>query len=430
MANKRGKSEKKTTFWGKEYVQHYDSKGNKRGRSEQKETFFGKKYTQHYDTKGEKRGHSEKKETWTGRQYTQKYNASGEKSGRSEKKTGFFGNKYTQHYDREGQKSDWTERKETFFGKKYNQRYGDEPSSRSSASSGPGNTSKSYGGTYGSSGATSYARSSYASPPSASAGGSSSIRPGAVIGLLIAAGLVVGLISLIGNLRGSRRLNSDGPQSLGNAYINTLQLNVRRGPGTDYGVVTRLTKGTLVACLERSTNAHGENWLKIRSESLEGWVNEEYLSRNSPVADDARAPSTVQESSPNEVQAQTQLNRPQDEPINRDDRLPAPRLLAPGDGAVMSYYPRRLTMEWESVPGADTYTVEIQFQGGGSTWNDLTEFLNNNGYVGYVEPVKLSDTRYSLNWIGINPGRWRVWAVDRDQKAGRKSEWREFRFTR
>lgn len=429
MANKRGRSEKKTTFWGKEYVQHYDSKGNKSGRSEQKETFFGKKYTQHSDTKGEKRGHSEKKETWTGRQYTQKYNASGEKSGRSEKKTGFFGNRYTQHYDREGRKSDWSERKETFFGKRYNQRYGDEPSSRSSASTGPGNPSRSYGGTYGSSSASSYARSSDASSPSASAvSGSSSIRPGAVIGLLIAAGLVVGLISLIGNLRGSRRLNSDGPQSLGNAYINTLQLNVRRGPGTEHGVVTRLTRGTLVVCLERSRNAHGENWLKIRSESSEGWVNEEYLSRTSPVPD-TRVPSTVPESSPNEVEAQTQSNQPQGELINRDGRLAVPRLLSPADAAVMNYYPRHLTMEWESVPSADTYTVEIQFQGG-STWNDLTEFLSNNGYVGYVEPVKLTDTKYSLNWVGINPGRWRVWAVDAKEKAGRKSEWRQFRFTR
>lgn len=126
MLKKRGKSEKKTDWLGREYLQHYNSDGKKSGRSERKETFFGKKYTQHYDEKGESRWKSEQKETWLGNKYTQKYNTKGEKNGRSEKKEGWIGNKYTQHYDPQGNKTDRTEKKEGWFGNKYYQRYGDD----------------------------------------------------------------------------------------------------------------------------------------------------------------------------------------------------------------------------------------------------------------------------------------------------------------
>lgn len=406
MAKKRGKSEKKTTFWGKEYVQHYDSKGKKSGRSERKETLFGKKYTQHYDSKGEKRGRSEKKETWTGRKYTQKYDAKGDKRGTSENKTRFFGKKYTQHYDQEGNKTDWSERKETFFGRKFRQRYGEEPR-RHSATRGPSG--------------------SYYSRSSSSSLGTSTIRPASVLALVIGGALLLGLISLVKNFSPRRSSNSGSAESLGDAYINTLQLNLRRGPGKEYGVITRLTQGSSVSCLERSRNAHGEVWLRVRAGSSEGWVNEEYISRNAPASVETSARAFVEQSTANQTQPDAPLSN---DSANRiAQRLPAPRLLSPGDGIVMNHYPRTTRLEWELVPGAETYTVEIQFLGG-NVWNDLTEFLQNQGYVGYTPPVKLAQTTFSLNWVGINPGRWRVWAVDPAQKEGRKSEWREFRFTR
>jgi hypothetical protein len=137
MANKKGRSEKKKDWLGRDYVQHYDSKGSKSGRSERKETWLGKKYTQHYDAKGEKRGQSEKKETWLGKKYTQKYDAKGEKSGRSENKETWLGKKYTQHYDSKGNKTDWSENKETWLGGRYRQRYSNDTDSAYSSSRAP-----------------------------------------------------------------------------------------------------------------------------------------------------------------------------------------------------------------------------------------------------------------------------------------------------
>jgi hypothetical protein len=123
---KKGRSEKKKDWLGREYIQHYDAQDNKSGRSERKETFFGEKYTQHYDAADNKRGKSESNETWLGRQYTQKYDSKGEKSGTRQKKTTWLGQTYMQHYDSSGNETDRSEYKQTLFGKKYVERYGNE----------------------------------------------------------------------------------------------------------------------------------------------------------------------------------------------------------------------------------------------------------------------------------------------------------------
>lgn len=133
MGKKKGRSEKKTNWFGQSYIQHYDSDGKKSGRSERKETFFGKKYTQHYDADDRKTGRSERKETFWGKKYTQKYDSRGEKSGTSENKKTFFGTPYRQHYDSDGNKTDRSDYKETFFGKRYVERTGEETPARSQA---------------------------------------------------------------------------------------------------------------------------------------------------------------------------------------------------------------------------------------------------------------------------------------------------------
>lgn len=124
MAKKRGRSEKKTDWFGSSYIQHYDADGSKSGRSERKETLFGTKYVQHYDRNNKKTGRGEKKETIFGDQYTQKYDKRGQKNGTSERKRGLSGN-YTQHKDRKGKKSDWSEERKDLFGNTYVQRYGE-----------------------------------------------------------------------------------------------------------------------------------------------------------------------------------------------------------------------------------------------------------------------------------------------------------------
>jgi len=280
MANKKGRSEKKTTFFGREYIQHYDSKGNKSGRSEKKTGFFGNKYTQHYNSGGEKTGRSEKKQTWLGKTYTQKYDARGEKSGRSEKKETWYGKKYTQHYDSDGKKTDWTERKETWYGKPYVQRYGEDTSRTSSSSSGYTASSSSHratGSSYSSNGSA-----GYASRGSSSASSSSASSPTRVAALLFGVFLLVGFAVLIGNRNSPTFVRPTPTQPLGNAYINTTKLNVRRGPGVEYPVLARFSKGDFVECIERSQNQKGDFWMHIRNGSRDGWVNEKYLSNSPP----------------------------------------------------------------------------------------------------------------------------------------------------
>jgi hypothetical protein len=60
------------------------------------------------------------------------------------------------------------------------------------------------------------------------------------------------------------------------------------------------------------------------------------------------------------------------------------------------------------VPGASFYKVEIQFQSG-SNWSPLG-------------PVKSTRTiTHTFDFVGAQPGRWRVWAVDGEGKEGPKS---------
>ena len=97
--------------------------------------------------------------------------------------------------------------------------------------------------------------------------------------------------------------------------------------------------------------------------------------------------------------------------------LAAPVLLSPANGSVFSHYPRRVNLRWSSVVGAASYTAEIQYNSG-STFALLKR---QDG---------LSTTDYTFNFIGTQSGRWRIWAKDSDGKAGAKSSWRVFRFTK
>jgi uncharacterized protein YgiM (DUF1202 family) len=61
------------------------------------------------------------------------------------------------------------------------------------------------------------------------------------------------------------------------ASVNTLYLNVRSGPGTNYGRITKLSQGTIVNCYERTQSSDGGIWVKIHVGSVEGWVNQKLL---------------------------------------------------------------------------------------------------------------------------------------------------------
>ncbi len=97
--------------------------------------------------------------------------------------------------------------------------------------------------------------------------------------------------------------------------------------------------------------------------------------------------------------------------------VPKPNLISPEDDKEFDYYPREVTFVWSAVtaPGTVTYNIEIQFNGG--SW---TNWRVVNG---------LTSTTYTMdNFVGANPGRWRVWATSSTLGDGEKTEWREFEF--
>lgn len=106
--------------------------------------------------------------------------------------------------------------------------------------------------------------------------------------------------------------------------------------------------------------------------------------------------------------------------------LPAPVQLSPADQAVFDHYPRQTKLQWSPVEGAVSYTVEVDHCAGGvrnrqGCINPQPLMLKTN-----PQPSRISATAYEFNFIGMQPGRWRVWAVDKDGREGFKSTWRRF----
>jgi TIR domain-containing protein len=96
-------------------------------------------------------------------------------------------------------------------------------------------------------------------------------------------------------------------------------------------------------------------------------------------------------------------------------QLIAPTLLSPADGTRFHHYPRTATLAWEKVEGARFYKVEIQFQ--------------STGWAPYGQVKSVRGTTHTFDFVGAQPGRWRIWAVDAEGKEGPKSRWWGFYFT-
>jgi hypothetical protein len=118
------------------------------------------------------------------------------------------------------------------------------------------------------------------------------------------------------------------------------------------------------------------------------------------------------------------------EPTRAGDemRLLAPVQLSPQENEVFDFFPRNTKLSWNPVAGAVSYGVEVE-----SCWNlppaarsrlpDDGECINPSPYD---EKFRLSDTTYEFFFKGAQPGRWRVWAIDKDHRPGFKSAWRRF----
>jgi hypothetical protein len=114
---------------------------------------------------------------------------------------------------------------------------------------------------------------------------------------------------------------------------------------------------------------------------------------------------------------------------NRTGRLPAPKIVSPADRAVLINvpHPRMLTVEWAAVPGAATYTVEVEGCERGAPEGDecgkgTFPLLGSR----WPPPSGIEGTKYQFVFVGAQPGRWRVWAVDEQGRLGAKSPWTLF----
>ncbi len=72
------------------------------------------------------------------------------------------------------------------------------------------------------------------------------------------------------------------PTSGATAVVNTGALNVRSGPGLQFGAVAAVYNGHVVQMLGRNAD---NSWVKVRLfNGQEGWVNARYITPNSPIA--------------------------------------------------------------------------------------------------------------------------------------------------
>jgi hypothetical protein len=88
------------------------------------------------------------------------------------------------------------------------------------------------------------------------------------------------------------------------------------------------------------------------------------------------------------------------------------------------YVPRTTVAEWNAVRGAKSYTIEVDcFHccGRGKWCADI-------GSKWKIQP-DVTSTLYTFDWVGAQPGRWRVWAVDDKGHAGAKSGWSYFDYS-
>ena len=109
--------------------------------------------------------------------------------------------------------------------------------------------------------------------------------------------------------------------------------------------------------------------------------------------------------------------------------LPAPTQLAPADRVVLNVFPRTTTFSWSAVAGAVAFGFEIDYCQPSNPWcldGSQAELLVTSAHPGVPKP--LTDTSFTFNFIGAQPGRWSVWALDAAGRMGAKSEWRSFAY--
>jgi hypothetical protein len=177
----------------------------------------------------------------------------------------------------------------------------------------------------------------------------------------------------------------------------------------------------------RINTPHVPFLLKISAEGYQDWLG---LS-GSGGQERVFVPSAIK------TQLRVHLNRVNgiDRPLSDAEKsaavfLPAPIQLSPADNIEFDHYPRTTTLEWAAVEGAVSYTIEIDYCQRGI--KDRTECVRPQPFsVSWNPPLSdITTTSYTFLFLGAQPGRWRVWALDKNGSEGFKSDWRRFFYAR
>jgi hypothetical protein len=114
------------------------------------------------------------------------------------------------------------------------------------------------------------------------------------------------------------------------------------------------------------------------------------------------------------------------EDIVNPSSLKAPQTLLPVDGAEFVHYPRTTRLEWSAVDGAASYTVELEVCQPAKANEKECEQTGLLQIRGNPPLSGIAGTSYEFLFVGTQPGRWRVWAVDAKGRVGAKSAWSMF----
>lgn len=111
-------------------------------------------------------------------------------------------------------------------------------------------------------------------------------------------------------------------------------------------------------------------------------------------------------------------------PTHVPDLSNVPILISPADGTVSDIYPRTITLTWSPVAGASKYLVEIMACSSTSPDTCFSHPM--------IEQTsrETASTSYTFNFVGAQPGKWRVSIIDANGVLGTPSAWWKFRFTK
>lgn len=123
---------------------------------------------------------------------------------------------------------------------------------------------------------------------------------------------------------------------------------------------------------------------------------------------------------------QESINRPLSEAEKQPGiNLPAPVQTGPDDNAELDVYPRKTLLKWQPVEGAASYRIEIDYcQGPAKGQHSCIDPQPH--YIAGSNAIDSNTTSYEFNFVGAQPGRWRVWAIDKKGQESFKSPWRTF----